>query len=209
MIRVLIADDHPIVRMGLKQIVADQADMTVVADTGDGREALLLAEGLALDVVVLDINMPGLSGLEVLSRLRRTHPRVPVLMLSGHAEGELALRVLKAGAAGYLNKEIAPEELTGAIRRAVGGRKYVSPAMAELLADSLQKGEDPPHASLSDREFQIFRLIASGKTVSEIAGEIALSVKTVSTYRTRVMEKMNLSSNSDLTYYALKNGLIQ
>lgn len=209
MIRVLIADDHPIVRMGLKQIVADQADMTVVADTGDGREALLLAEGLALDVVVLDINMPGLSGLEVLSRLRRTHPRVPVLMLSGHAEGELALRVLKAGAAGYLNKEIAPEELTGAIRRVVGGRKYVSPAMAELLADSLQKGEDPPHASLSDREFQIFRLIASGKTVSEIAGEIALSVKTVSTYRTRVMEKMNLSSNSDLTYYALKNGLIQ
>jgi DNA-binding NarL/FixJ family response regulator len=143
MIRVLIADDHPIVRRGLLQIVADQPDMTVVAETGDGREALRLAANHPLDVIVLDMSMPGLSGLEVLNQLKRVHPRVPVLILSAHPEGELALRLIKAGAAGYLNKEIAPEELAGAIRRVAGGRKYVSPALAELLADSLQGGEGP------------------------------------------------------------------
>jgi two-component system invasion response regulator UvrY len=208
MIRVLIADDHPIVRRGLRQIVADQPDMTVVADTGDGREALQLADSNPLDVIVLDMSMPGLSGLEVLNQLKRRHPRLPVLVLSAHPEGELAMRLLKAGAAGYLNKEIAPEELAGAIRRVAGGKKYVSPALAELLADSLQKGEDPPEASLSDREYQVLRLIASGKTVSEIADEIALSVKTISTYRARILEKMNMRTNAELVRYAIRNRLV-
>jgi two-component system invasion response regulator UvrY len=208
MIRVLIADDHPIVRRGLLQIVADQPDMTVAADTGDGREALQLADTTPLDVVVLDMSMPGLSGLEVLNELRRRHPRLPVLVLSGHPEGELALRLLKAGAAGYLNKEIAPEELAGAIRRVAGGKRYVSATLADLLADSLQKGENPPQASLSDREYQVLRLIASGKTVSEIASEIALSVKTISTYRARILEKMNMRTNAELVRYAIRNRLV-
>jgi two-component system invasion response regulator UvrY len=208
MIRVLIADDHPIVRRGLRQIVADQSDMTVVADTGDGREALQLANTSPLDVIVLDMSMPGLSGLEVLNELKRQHPRLPVLVLSAHPEGELALRLLKAGAAGYLNKEIAPEELAGAIRRVAGGKKYVSPALAELLADSLQKGEAPLQASLSDREYQVLRLIASGKTVSEIAGEIALSVKTISTYRARILEKMNMRTSAELVRFCIRNHLV-
>jgi two-component system invasion response regulator UvrY len=208
MIRVLIADDHPIVRRGLRQIVADQSDMTVVADTGDGREALQLANTSPLDVIVLDMSMPGLSGLEVLNELKRQHPRLPVLVLSAHPEGELALRLLKAGAAGYLNKEIAPEELAGAIRRVAGGKKYVSPALAELLADSLQKGEAPLQASLSDREYQVLRLIASGKTVSEIAGEIALSVKTISTYHARILEKMNMRTNAELVRFCIRNHLV-
>jgi two-component system invasion response regulator UvrY len=208
MIRVLIADDHPIVRRGLLQIVADQPDMTVVAETGDGREALRLAANHPLDVIVLDMSMPGLSGLEVLNQLKRVHPRVPVLILSAHPEGELALRLIKAGAAGYLNKEIAPEELAGAIRRVAGGRKYVSPALAELLADSLQGGEGPPEASLSDREYQVLRLIACGKTVSEIAGEIALSVQTISTYRARILEKMNMRTNAELVHYCIRNHLV-
>ena len=182
--------------------------MTVVADTGDGQEALRLADTHPLDVIVLDMSMPGLSGLEVLNELKRQHPRLAVLVLSGHPEGELALRLLKAGAAGYMNKEIAPEELAGAIRRVAGGKKYVSPALAEVLADSLEKGEDPPEASLSDREYQVLRLIASGKTVSEIAVEIALSVKTVSTYRARILEKMNMRTNAELVRYAIRNHLV-
>jgi two-component system invasion response regulator UvrY len=208
-IRVLIADDHPIVRKGLKQIVTEQPDMLVAADTGDGREILPLAEAHPLDVVVLDLNMPGLSGLEALSQLRQRHPRLPVLVLSVHPEGDFAFRALKAGAAGYLNKEAAPEELTGAIRRVAGGKRYVSPKLAEMLADSLATGEGPPHASLSDREFQVLRMIASGKTVSEIAGEIALSVKTVSTYRARILEKMDMRTNAELTHYAIANRLVE
>ncbi len=209
MIRVLIADDHPIVRRGLLQIVADQPDMTVAADTGDGREVLRLVDEQPLDVLVLDMNMPGMSGLEVLSELRRLHPRLPVLILSVHPEGELAMRVIKAGAAGYLNKDIAPEELTEAIRRVVGGKKYVSAALGELLATSLEMGSEPPHASLSDREYQVLRLIASGKTVSEIAGEIAISVKTVSTYRARILEKMSMRTNAELTHYAIRNRIVE
>jgi two-component system invasion response regulator UvrY len=208
MIRVLIADDHPIVRRGLLQIVADQPDMTLIADTGDGREALQLADSHPLDVVVLDISMPGLSGLEVLTQLRQRHPKLAVLVLSAHPEGELALRLLKAGAAGYLNKEIAPEELAGAIRRVAGGKKYIGPDLAELLANSLEKGEVPLQASLSDREYQVLRLIASGKTVSEIAAEISLSVKTISTYRSRILEKMNMRTNAELVRYAIGHNLV-
>jgi DNA-binding NarL/FixJ family response regulator len=204
MVRVLIADDHPIVRRGLKQIVADQPDMTV-AEAGDGPEALRLADKGKFDVVLLDINMPGISGLDVLSRIRSRQPGLPVLVLSAHSEAEFAVRILKAGASGYLNKELAPEELVKAIRRVIGGKKYVSPAVAELLADSLGNDEDEPHASLSDREYQVMLLIAAGKTVSEIAEEIALSVKTVSTYRARILEKMNLKNNAELMRYVIEN----
>jgi two-component system invasion response regulator UvrY len=208
MIRVLIADDHPIVRRGLRQIVADEPDMTVVADVGDGREVLRIVDEQPLDVIVLDMNMPGLSGLEVLSQLRQRNQRLPVLILSVQPEGELAMRVLKAGASGYLNKEIAPEELTKAIRLVVSGKKYVGATLGELLANSLEKGNDPPHALLSDREYQVFKRIASGKTVSEIAEEMALSVKTVSTYRARILEKMSMRTNAELTHYAVRNQLV-
>jgi two-component system invasion response regulator UvrY len=204
MARVLIADDHPIVRRGLKQIVADQPDMTVT-EAGDGPEALRLVDNGGFDVVILDINMPGISGLDVLSQIRSRQPGLPVLVLSAHSEAEFAVRILKAGASGYLNKELAPEELVKAIRRVIGGKKYVSPAVAELLADSLGKDEDEPHASLSDREYQVMLLIAAGKTVSEIAEEIALSVKTVSTYRARILEKMNLKNNAELMRYVIEN----
>jgi len=204
MVRVLIADDHPIVRRGLKQIVADQPDMTVT-EAGDGPEALRLADKGGFDVVLLDINMPGISGLDVLSQIRSRQPNLPVLVLSAHSEAEFAVRILKAGASGYLNKELAPEELVKAIRRVIGGKKYVSPAVAELLADSLGKDENEPHASLSDREYQVMLLIAAGKTVSEIAEEIALSVKTVSTYRARILEKMNLKNNAELMRYVIEN----
>jgi DNA-binding NarL/FixJ family response regulator len=204
MVRVLIADDHPIVRRGLRQIVADEADMSVT-EAGDGPEALRLLDNGDFDVVLLDINMPGISGLDVLSQIRARQPRLPVLVLSAHPEAEFAVRILKAGASGYMNKELAPEELVKAIRRVIGGRKYVSPAVAELLAESIGKDEDEPHASLSDREFQVMLLIAAGKTVSEIAEGIALSVKTVSTYRARILEKMNLKNNAELMRYVIEN----
>jgi two-component system invasion response regulator UvrY len=204
MVRVLIADDHPIVRRGLRQIVADQTEMNVT-EAGDGPEALRLLANGEFDVVLLDINMPGISGLDVLSQIRARQPGLPVLVLSAHPEAEFAVRILKAGASGYMNKELAPEELVKAIRRVIGGKKYVSPAVAELLADSIGKDEDEPHASLSDREFQVMLLIAAGRTVSEIAEEIALSVKTVSTYRARILEKMNLKNNAELMRYVIEN----
>jgi two-component system invasion response regulator UvrY len=204
MVRVLIADDHPIVRKGLRQIVADQPDMSVT-EAGDGPEALRLVDQGQFDVVLLDLNMPGISGLEVLSRIRARQPRIPVLVLSGHPEEEFAVRILKAGASGYLNKELAPEELVKAIRRVISGRKYVGSTVAELLADSVGKNEEELHASLSDREFQVMLLIGAGKTVSEIADQIGLSVKTVSTYRARVLEKMNLKNNAELMRYVIEN----
>ena len=207
MIRVLIADDHPIVRRGLMQIVAGQSDLAVAAECGDGEEALRLVETRPLDVAVLDIGMPGLSGLEVLTRLRARHPNLPVLILSGYPESELAVRVLKAGAAGYLNKEMAPEELVAAIRRVAAGRRYVSPAVAELLAGSVAGAGEPPHAALSDREYAVLLAIASGRTVTEIAHDMNLSVKTVSTYRTRVLEKMSMRNNAELMRYVVHQGL--
>jgi DNA-binding NarL/FixJ family response regulator len=207
MIRVLIADDHPIVRKGLRQIVAGQPDLTVAAECGDGDEALRLVQTVPLDVAVLDIGMPGMSGLEVLSRLRANYSNLPVLILSAYPESELAMRVIKAGAAGYLNKEMAPEELVAAIRRVAAGRRYVSPEVAELLAGSLAAGDAPPHASLSGREYQVLLAIASGRTVTEIAVDMDLSVKTVSTYRTRLLEKMDMRNNAELMHYAIHKGL--
>jgi two-component system invasion response regulator UvrY len=204
MIRVLIADDHPIVRRGLKQIVAGEADMSVT-EAGDGREALGLIDSGEFNMVLLDLSMPGMSGLEVLSRIRTRRPQLPVLVLSAHPETEFAVRIIKAGASGYLNKHLAPEELVTAIRRVMSGRKYIGPEVAELIADSLGKDGDETHAALSDREFQVMLLIGAGKTVSEIAEEIALSVKTVSTYRARILEKMNLKNNAELMRYVVEN----
>jgi len=209
MIRVLIADDHAVVRKGLGQIISETLDIQVAAEAASGPEVLDLARRQAFDVVVLDLSMPGQSGLDVLKQLRAEHPALAVLVLSMHAEDQYAIRVLKAGAAGYLTKESAPDELVKAIRRVAGGGKYMSPEVAEALLFHLEAdAEGPLHATLSDREFQVMRLLASGKTVSEIADDLSLSVKTISTYRTRVLEKMHMKSNAELTHYAIKNELI-
>jgi two-component system invasion response regulator UvrY len=206
MIRVLITDDHPIVRKGLKQIVACEADMNIT-EAGNGAEALRLIDTGAFDLVMLDLSMPGLSGLEVLNQIKTRYPQLPVLVLSAHPETEFAVRIFKAGASGYLNKHMAPEELVTAIRRVISGKKYIGPAVAEVLADSLTKDLDEPHTSLSDREFQVMLLIAAGKTVSEIAEEVALSVKTVSTYRSRILEKMKLRNNAELMRYVVGHNI--
>lgn len=210
MIRILIADDHAIVRAGLKQFIADQGDMQVAGEAATGTEAIALVRAGEYDVVLLDISMPDKNGIDTLKTLRQVRPEMPVLMLSGYAEEQYAVNLLRAGAAGYLNKEAASTQLVGAIRTVVRGRKFVSPALAQILADGVTgDGDKPLHGELSQREFQVFCKLAAGAAVSKIADDLFLSVKTVSTYRTRVMEKMALASNSDLTYYALKNGLIQ
>jgi two-component system invasion response regulator UvrY len=206
-IRVLIADDHPIVRKGLLQIVVGESDICVAAETGDAREALKLLGSEPFDAVILDISMPGMSGLEALSQIRSRHPKLPVLILSTHPESELAVRAVKAGAAGYLNKDLAPEELVGAIRHIASGRRYVSASVAEILAESLASPRSDPHDALTDREYEVLVLIAAGKSVSEIAREMALSVKTVSTYRTRILEKMRMRNNAELMRYAIQAGL--
>lgn len=209
MILVLIADDHAILRQGLRQILADAEDMTVVGEAANGVEVMqMIRSDYRIDVVLLDIAMPGRSGIEVLKQIRDEKPNLPVLVLSMHPEDQYAVRLLKAGAAGYLTKESAPELLVQAIRRVAAGKKYISPSVAELLADRLDSGNGPQHASLSDREFHILLQIAAGKTVSEIAAALSLSVKTVSTYRARVLDKMQMKNNAELTHYAIKNQLV-
>ena len=210
MIRILIADDHAIVRAGLKQFIADQPDMQVAGEAATGSEAIQLVRASEFDVVLLDISMPDKNGIDTLRLLRHVKPDLPVLMLSAYGEDQYAVNLLRAGAAGYLNKEAASTQLVGAIRTVVQGRKYVSPSLAQILADGVSgDGEKPLHAELSQREFQIFCKLAAGAAVSKIADELNLSVKTVSTYRTRILEKMAMKSNADLTYYAIKNGLIE
>jgi len=210
MIRILIADDHAIVRAGLKQFIADQVDMEVAAEAASGAEAIAAVRAGEFDVVLLDISMPDKNGIDTLKTLRHVKPELPVLMLSAYAEDQYAVNLLRAGAAGYLNKEAASTQLVGAIRTVVQGRKYVSPSLAQILADGVSgDAEKPLHAELSQREFQIFCKLAAGAAVSKIADELNLSVKTVSTYRTRILEKMAMKSNADLTYYAIKNGLIE
>ena len=209
-LRVLIADDHAIVREGLKQILADTGDIVVAGDAGSGLEAIKLARAGEFDVLLLDISMPDRSGIEVLKQVRQEFPKLAVLMLSMHREDQYAIRSLKAGAAGYLNKQSAPDELVTAIRQVALGRKYISPALAQQLADQI--GDDravAPHETLSDREYQTLTMIASGKTVSEIATELVLSVKTISMYRSRLLQKMKLRHNAELTHYAIKNNLVQ
>jgi two-component system, NarL family, invasion response regulator UvrY len=210
MIKVLIADDHAVVRQGLRQILTETPDMSVAGEASNGPEALERARDDEYDVMVLDITMPGRSGFDVLKELRTDKPKLPVLILSMHAEEQFAVRLLKAGASGYLNKESAPDELVKAIRKVVTGGRYVSPALAEKLAFEIDSDSDRLlHDSLSDREFQVMRMMASGKTVKEIATELSLSVKTISTYRARILDKMNLRTNAELIHYAIQNQLIE
>jgi DNA-binding NarL/FixJ family response regulator len=209
MIRILIADDHAIVREGLKQIVSETPDMVVACEAANGHEVLEQLRKQHCDVVLLDLTMPGRGGMDTLRQLKRDFPEIPVLILSIHPEDQYAIRALRQGASGYLTKESAPEELVEAIRRAAYGRKYVSPTLAEKLAAKLESGSNKlPHETLSDREFQVMTMIASGKTVTEIADELSLSVKTISTNRTRLLKKMSMRTNAELTHYAFKHGLV-
>jgi len=209
MIRILIADDHPIVRAGLRQIVLEAADMVVAAEANDGHEVLAKVRQQEFDVVLLDLTIPGLSGLDVLKQLKGEKPNLRVLILSVHPEDQYAVRVLRAGAWGYVTKASAPEQLIAAIRKVHDGRRYVSPMLAERLAEYLEPGAAVmPHESLSDREYQVLCLLASGKTVTEISEALALSVKTVSTYRSRILEKMGMRTNAELTHYAIQNRLV-
>jgi DNA-binding NarL/FixJ family response regulator len=209
MLKILIADDHSIVRAGLKQVLADTPDMTVTDEAGSTEEAIRKALDGDFDVVVLDISMPGRGGVEVLKQIKSQKPKLPVLVLSMHPEEQYALRVLKAGAAGYLTKESVTEELIAAIRKVSKGMKYVSSHMAQEIAFALDSDtERPIHETLSDREFQVLCMIASGKPAREIAEELSLSVKTVSTYRSRILEKMRMKSSAELTTYAIKNDLV-
>jgi DNA-binding NarL/FixJ family response regulator len=210
MIRIAIVDDHPMVRTGLRQFFAEQPDFAVVAEAADGRKALDIVRKAEADVILLDISMPDHNGIEALAAIRARDPDLPVLILSGFAEEHYAITLLRQGASGYLNKDCDPEEIVKAIRTVYRGRKYITAGVAERLADGLSGGGDTPlHEQLSEREFQVFLRLAKGESVGHMAVSMSLSVKTVSTYRSRVMEKMMLESNSDLTYYAMKNGLMQ
>ncbi len=210
MIKLLIADDHAVVREGLKRILSETPDLVVAGEAGDGQEALDRVRAEAWDMVLLDISLPGMSGLDVLKQLRRERPRLPVLVLSIYPEDQYAVRVLKAGASGYLTKDSAPDQLIAAIRKISLGRKFVSPDLAEkLVVDLATDAEKPLHERLSDREYQVLCLIASGKTTKEVATELSLSVKTVSTYRIRILKKMNVKSNAELIHYALQRGLAE
>lgn len=209
MIRVLVADDHPLLRSGLKQVLSQEPDLELVGEAEDSSQALKRIEEEPWDLVILDIAMPGRGGLDVLRDIRRMRPELPVLVLSMHAEEQFAVRAIKAGARGYLSKVNPTSEVVRAIRKILTGKKYVSPGLAEALADSLDADSTrPPHEILSDREFQVLCQIALGKTVSQIAAEISLSVKTVSTYRARVLEKMGLRNNAEITRYAIRRGLV-
>ena len=210
MAKVLIADDHAVVRAGLRQFLEEDRTITEIGDASTGREALDALRSGRWDLLILDINMPDRSGLDILSHIRAAGYNTRVLVMSGLPERQYALNVLRAGARGYLSKEGAPDELLKAVRAILDGRRYVSPALAELLVSELDHDADKPlHARLSEREFQVLCKLAAGRAVSDIAGELCLSVKTVSTYRTRVLDKMHLETNADLTTYALRNGLIQ
>jgi two-component system invasion response regulator UvrY len=209
MIRIAIVDDHAMVRAGLRQFFTDQIDFSVVAEAGTGREALDIVRQGGVDVILLDISMPDQSGVDALAAIKARAPDLPVLILSGFPEAHYATTLLRQGASGYLNKDCDPQEIVKAIRTVCRGRKYITAGVAEQLADALGGGDKPLHEQLSERELQVFLRLAKGETIGHMAESMSLSVKTVSTYRTRVMEKMQLASNSDLTYYALKNGLIQ
>jgi DNA-binding NarL/FixJ family response regulator len=209
-IKVLIADDHAVVRRGLRQILCEESDIHVGAEAGTAADTLALALDQRWDVAVIDVNMPGANGLELLSELRRRKPELPVLVLTMYPEEQLGVRAIRAGAAGFLNKESAPEKLVEAVRKVAGGGRFVSATLAEALA-SVVAASSPglQHERLTDREFEVMRLLASGKTVSQVAHELSLSVKTVSTHRSRILQKMNMRTNAELTVYAVKNGLVE
>lgn len=209
MIRIVIADDHEIVRAGLKQIIADEEDMEVAGESNSGEKLIELIKKNDYDVVLLDLKMSGMNGIEVMKHIKVMKPEIPVIVLSMHAEDQYAVRTIKAGASGYITKETAGDNLIAAIRKVVSGGKYISPTLAETLAESIASGgSELPHEHLTDREFQVMCMIASGKTVSEIGAELFLSVKTISTYRQRILEKMNMKNNSELTHYVIKNNLL-
>ena len=209
MIKILIADDHAIIREGLKQILAETSDMVVAGEAADGREVLDQVRKDDYDLVLLDIAMPGRGGLDTLRQLKHEKPKLPVLVLSMYPEEQYAIRAFKAGASGYLTKESAPEELISAIRKVTQGGKYVSSSLAEKLAFNLEKDtEKPLHEMLSDREYEVIIMIASGKTVKEIAEKLSLSVKTISTNRVRALKKMGMKNNAEIIYYAIKKGLV-
>ncbi|MBW1751810.1 MAG: response regulator transcription factor [Deltaproteobacteria bacterium] len=209
MIRILIADDHAVVRQGLIQIVSDTSDIVVSDEASNGREVLAKISKNKYDVVVLDVAMPDFSGLDILNEIKRENPELPVLMLSIYPEEQYAVRALKAGASGYLTKKVAPKELIRAIRKVYSGGKYVTSTLAERLAFYLAEDEKPPHESLSDREFQVMLMLAEGKRVKDIAKALFISDKTVSSYKSRIFEKMRVISNAELTRYAIKHGLIE
>jgi two-component system, NarL family, invasion response regulator UvrY len=209
MVRILIADDHVIVREGLKQMIADTTEFAVTGEATNGQEVIDLLAKEAFDILVLDLSMPGRGGLETLKQVRLSHPDLPVLILSMYPEEQFGVRVMKAGACGYLNKQSAASELINAIRRIASGRKYITETIAEKLAQNLESPpEEERYRTLSDREFLVLRQIGSGLSVSEIATQLNLSVKTISTYRQRILVKMQMKNNSELTHYVVENHLL-
>lgn len=210
MIKILIADDHPIIRSGLKQIICDEPDMEVLCEAENANVMFDWLKKVGVDIIILDISMPGMSGIEALEILRREYKAIPILVLSGMSEEQFGLRLLKAGASGYLHKESAPDELVIAIRKIISGSHYISSKLADRMLDDIDKKEtDFLHQRLSDREFEVMCKIASGKTAGEIADEMCLSIKTISTYRSRLLTKMMMNNNSELTHYCIKNGLVE
>ncbi|MCX8055110.1 MAG: response regulator transcription factor [Ignavibacteria bacterium] len=213
MINIIITDDHAVVRKGLKQIIEETPGFVVADEASSGNELLEKVRKNKYDVVILDISMPGKDGLDTLKELKQIAPDLPVLVFTIYPEEQYAVRLLKAGASGYINKESKPEELIEAIERVIRGRKYISSHLAELLANNLDStsgsGEVPLHETLSDREFQVMCMIASGKTPTQIANELSLSINTISTYRIRILEKMKMRSNAEITHYAIKNRLVE
>jgi two-component system invasion response regulator UvrY len=209
MIKVCVVDDHTVVREGLKRIISENSGMAVTAEAGNGLEALKIIKNEPCDVVILDITLPEKSGLDVLKELHAESPSLPILVLTMHAEDHYAVRVLRAGAAGYMTKDTAPSQLVQAIRKVIRGGKYVSSTLAEKMAFDLD-GDSSKHAHeiLSDREYQVLCMIASGQSVTEIADKLTLSEKTISTYRVRILEKLNMKGNAELTRYAIKEGLV-
>ena len=210
MIEIIIADDHAIVREGLKQIISEEEDLCVAGEAADAEELTEVLRKTKCDIVILDLNMPGKTGLDALKDIKIEFPGIPVLILSMYEEEQYGIRALKAGAYGYLRKVSAPDELVKAIRKIVGGNKYISPALAESLANNLESGKVmQPHEHLSDREYEVMCKIAGGKTADEIAHEMSISIHTVYSYRNRIFDKMKLKSNVELTQYALKNKLLE
>lgn len=207
-IRVIVADDHPILRAGLVSVLNASSDLRVVGEAGNGAEVLKAIDAAPFDVLLLDVSMPGKSGLDLLRQIRKDHPRLPILIVSSHPEDQYALRAIKAGASGYLTKMSAPSDLVGAVRTVATGRKFITPGLAELLADHVEHpDEGTPHQTLSDREFQTLKMIGAGHSLTEIAEVLCISVKTVSVYRSRVLEKMRMKNNVELTRYVVEHGL--
>lgn len=208
MIRIIVADDHPVLRAGIVSVLNASGNLRVVAEASNGGEVLKAIRDHAFDVLMLDVSMPGKSGLDLVRQIRKDHPRLPILIVSSHPEDQYGVRAIKAGASGYVTKQTAPEELVAAVRTIANGRRYVTPAMVEMLADQIGRPDDgAPHESLSDRELQTMKMIAAGHSLTEIADVLCISVKTVSVYRSRLLEKMRMKSNVELTRYVVEHGL--